>query len=271
MAYTALTSKVAGDVFTEAMWTNLKDNFDATRGDGSASAPSHTFDLDTNTGLYRIGNDRLGVTTAGTKALEVAADGKLLFGDATDTNLYRSAADTLKTDDALVVGGALKLGTNTFNLRVPPAVRLTRSTTQTIGNTTIAAINFNAETYDTDTMASAGGTTLTITTAGLYLVTAGVSFAASGTGDRFIFLAANPTLSGSGDSTTITASTRLSGSAAPGLPTASLQHPLSTSAVYAFSANDTIALGVYQTSGGNLATSTVEATTLTATWLGQTS
>lgn len=100
MAYTALTSKVAGDVFTEAMWTNLKDNFDAMRGNGSVSAPSVTFDSDTNTGLYRIAEDRLGVTTAGTKALEVAADGKLLFGNATDTNLYRSAADTLKTDDA---------------------------------------------------------------------------------------------------------------------------------------------------------------------------
>lgn len=100
MAYTALTSKVAGDVFTEAMWTNLKDNFDAMRGNGSASAPSITFDSDANTGLYRIAEDRLGFTTAGTKALEVAADGKLLFGNATDTNLYRSAADVLKTDDS---------------------------------------------------------------------------------------------------------------------------------------------------------------------------
>lgn len=40
----------------------------------------------------------------------VGIDGKIELGDGTatrDTNLYRSAADTLKTDDSLVVGGSL--------------------------------------------------------------------------------------------------------------------------------------------------------------------
>lgn len=40
-------------------------------------------------------------------------DGKMLWGNGTlpaDTNLYRSAADTLKTDDSLEVGGTLKVG-----------------------------------------------------------------------------------------------------------------------------------------------------------------
>ena len=32
--------------------------------------------------------------------------GSVTFGDAEDTNLYRSAANTLKTDDALTVAGA---------------------------------------------------------------------------------------------------------------------------------------------------------------------
>jgi hypothetical protein len=34
-------------------------------------------------------------------------DGKMYFGTAADTNLYRSAANTLKTDDSFVVGGTL--------------------------------------------------------------------------------------------------------------------------------------------------------------------
>jgi hypothetical protein len=33
-----------------------------------------------------------------------AANGKFVFGSAKDTNLYRNAADTLKTDDSLIVG-----------------------------------------------------------------------------------------------------------------------------------------------------------------------
>lgn len=40
----------------------------------------------------------------------MSAAGTMMWGDGTlspDTNLYRSAADTLKTDDALIVGGAL--------------------------------------------------------------------------------------------------------------------------------------------------------------------
>ena len=36
-------------------------------------------------------------------------DGKLYFGTANDTNLYRSAANTLKTDDSLVVSGVVTL------------------------------------------------------------------------------------------------------------------------------------------------------------------
>ena len=42
-----------------------------------------------------------------------AVDG-LEFGSARDTNLYRSAASTLKTDDALIVGGALTVTTSTY-------------------------------------------------------------------------------------------------------------------------------------------------------------
>lgn len=48
------------------------------------------------------------VTSDGTPRLQIQADGKHLWGPgnaAADTNLYRSAADTLKTDDSLQVAG----------------------------------------------------------------------------------------------------------------------------------------------------------------------
>ena len=40
-------------------------------------------------------------------------DGKLYFGTANDTNLYRSAANVLKTDDAFVTGTNVRIGTDT--------------------------------------------------------------------------------------------------------------------------------------------------------------
>lgn len=47
-----------------------------------------------------------------TPSSDVVVDGVLTFGTAKDTNLYRSAANTLKTDDAFVLGSTLTLGGN---------------------------------------------------------------------------------------------------------------------------------------------------------------
>ena len=42
-------------------------------------------------------------------------DGKLKFGQSSDTNIYRSAANTLKTDDSFVVGSRLYIATRDTN------------------------------------------------------------------------------------------------------------------------------------------------------------
>lgn len=52
----------------------------AAAADGSASAPGFAFGADTNTGIYRITTDKIGVTTAGTLRLSVLADGKIGIG-----------------------------------------------------------------------------------------------------------------------------------------------------------------------------------------------
>lgn len=56
-------------------------------------------------------------TTDSTARFSIETSGKMEWGagsaSARDTNLYRSAADTLKTDDALVVGGNLTAGSTT--------------------------------------------------------------------------------------------------------------------------------------------------------------
>jgi hypothetical protein len=66
--------------------------------------------------------------------VNVGADGKVGWGPGTvtqDTNLYRSAADTLKTDDSLIVGTNLTVtGTSTFT-GIPSAPTATAGTNTT--------------------------------------------------------------------------------------------------------------------------------------------
>ena len=80
-----------------------------------------TFGVDTNVLLVDVTNNRVGVNdSAPDFALDVAGDariqgsGKLYFGGTgaadNDVNLFRSAADTLETDDALVVNGVHRAG-----------------------------------------------------------------------------------------------------------------------------------------------------------------
>ncbi len=79
-------------------------------GASAKSVPSVIFKagVGQTTDLLQLQNN------AGTILTAFQADGKLVFGPsgAQDTNLYRSAADTLKTDDSLIVGTIGAGGTN---------------------------------------------------------------------------------------------------------------------------------------------------------------
>lgn len=48
--------------------------------DGLVGTPGYAFALDPNTGIYRIGNDNLGVTAGGTKVIDVATTGVAVTG-----------------------------------------------------------------------------------------------------------------------------------------------------------------------------------------------
>lgn len=86
-------------------------------GDGSAGIPAWSFTSDTDTGIYRPGNDRLRIVTGGVTAVEFDAnhfvqlpDGSaalpaLTFQADTDTGIYRLGANDL----GLTAGGALAL------------------------------------------------------------------------------------------------------------------------------------------------------------------
>lgn len=93
-------------------------------------------------------------TTDSTARFSIETSGKMEWGagsaSARDTNLYRSAADTLKTDDNLVVGGTLTIGADT----VQEVIRDTMATALVAGTNVTITPNDGA---DTITIAAAGG------------------------------------------------------------------------------------------------------------------
>ncbi|PIR86778.1 MAG: hypothetical protein COU11_03905, partial [Candidatus Harrisonbacteria bacterium CG10_big_fil_rev_8_21_14_0_10_49_15] len=100
--------------------------------DGSAAAPAVSFSADTNTGIYRLGDDNVGLTTGGTRRIYVNSGGLYLdsghlniisggvikngdgtaanptytFTSDTNTGIYRIGADNL----GITAGGDLILG-----------------------------------------------------------------------------------------------------------------------------------------------------------------
>ena len=78
------------------------------------------------------------VTADGTDRYAVYADGKMEWGSGSatrDVTLYRSAADVLKTDDALVVGGTITAGSGVTVLTNSAGQILNAATTGTAVNT----------------------------------------------------------------------------------------------------------------------------------------
>jgi len=111
----------------------------------------------------------------------VEGDGYNWWGDGTaalDTNLYRGAANQLKTDDALVVVGNISAA----NLN-GPMCSLYQSAAQSVPNNTWTSITFTSENLDTHSGHSTSSNTSRFTCpsgwAGYYLVS-GIVFLASG-------------------------------------------------------------------------------------------
>jgi len=157
------------------------------------------------------------------------------------------------------------------NLVVPAAVRCVRTTALSITSGAFVALNFDATaTYDTDTMLGATKTYLTVNTPGIYSLTATAGFAANATGARAIIFCLNPTLSGTGDTTTITSSTRIGGELVNSVGSAGAQSTLSIAATYSFAAADRMALLIYQNSGGGLAVDSTDGLHFAMTWIGRT-
>lgn len=65
--------------------------------DGTVSAPSITFNADTNTGIYRIGGDNIGIAAGGTKIVDISASGTSFSGTAIFSGTVTLPNDTVST------------------------------------------------------------------------------------------------------------------------------------------------------------------------------
>lgn len=167
------------------------------------------------------------------------------------------------TPPTAVSGGGL--GSASFNAGVrdnllfltnPPTCDLYLSAAQNAASgTSYASVAFDTEAADTDTMHSTSSNTsrITATTAGLYLVTGTVAFAANATGYRGARIAKN-------------GSTDVTRTQSPATAAATA-HWLNIAALVRLAAGDYVELQALQNSGGNLALTTgVGGTSFQAIW-----
>lgn len=100
--------------------------------------------------------------SSNTNLIDVSGTGVIEFGSSSDTNLYRSAADTLKTDDNLIVAAAGTAVNSAVNIdatqtlsnkRITPrATTITSSATPTINTDNCDAVTITAQAADITSM-----------------------------------------------------------------------------------------------------------------------
>lgn len=141
----------------------------------------------------------------------------------------------------------------------PPACRVFHSTTQSATSAVALTLAFNSERYDTNTMHDTvtNNSRITMNTAGLYLVTAHVAFAANATGQRDLYIQLNAT-------------TYIAMATTPSIG-AGGETFLSVATAYKFAAGDYVIARVFQNSGGALnvnGSSVAYGCEFSATWIG---
>lgn len=152
--------------------------------------------------------------------------------------------------------------TNLNNHRRPPMCRVSLNANQSIANNTTKDVLWNTEVFDTDEMFSASSTTITVKTAGLYVVNAGVVFAPNATGQRHLKMTKNAAAD---------AETPVIGGMFSAAGTTAVANMLNATSIVECAVNDTLKVNVAQMSGGALNVLNDGATFFSVTWLGQVS
>ena len=174
----------------------------------------------------------------------------------------------VSTGDVYTAAAHNNILTNLGNYRVPPTALVSRVTTQSISNSVFNNVQFTAEGWDTDDIATlaTNNDRLTIKTAGIYLVTANAMFAANATGQREMTIVQSPTPAWT------TSGTIASTAFVYGTSSVNIYQAMSASVITTCAVNDYFTVQVWQNSGGALNLQCdIRPASLSVTWLGQVS
>jgi len=136
------------------------------------------------------------MTKSRSNAVAPAAKGQLVVGSGTDASTTLAVASTagyvLTVDSAETTGLKWAAGGSAFK-----GVLVSNSAGQSISNNTTTTLNFDTETYDTDSFHSTSTNTsrLTVPSSGYYFVFAKVRWAGNSSGYRYILFRKNGTTS----------------------------------------------------------------------------
>lgn len=151
---------------------------------------------------------------------------------------------------------------NVSNLIVPPIVRASRLSTTSINHNTDTFISWTTEDIDTDGCFAPTSDTITIQTAGVYIVQGQLVFAANATGNRYVHIVKN--------AATPDYTKNVASGFGPGNGTNN--SVISCSGVVSLAVSDTLKFIGFQSSGAGLNVGdTGVQSFLSATWIGRTS
>lgn len=162
--------------------------------DGTASAPAMAFNNSSSTGLYRIGADDIGISTAGALTMQVKSNVVRCFqplnpvsglfatfvdSDNTEAFLVRKdgdAGDVFTVDtinDTVTINGDLTADNYTGNVSSRWNCQIYNNAAESIANNSFTEVSMNTEAYDTSSssnMADLANNRITIRESGLYLL-----------------------------------------------------------------------------------------------------
>lgn len=161
---------------------------------GTVSSPALSFNNSSSTGLYRIGDDDIGISTAGALTMQVKTDvvrcyqplnpvsglfATFIDSDNTEAFLIRKDSDggdvfTVDTvNDTVTINGDLTANNYTGNVSSKWNCQIYNDAAQAIANNSFTEVSMNTEAYDSSpssNMADLANNRITIRETGLYLL-----------------------------------------------------------------------------------------------------
>ena len=167
---------------------------------------------------------------------------------------------TVATGDVYTATAHNNIVENSNNFRVPPMCSAALTTSQSVPNNTETVLTFGSKTYETDS-GIYGTNEFAIQTAGVYLISALITWEGNATGVRYVVIRKN----GAGTAGNLNAAINYAS-----FPPGANRFSQSFCIPLSLAAGDDIDLVVLQNSGGALNVNTYPGT-FSATWQGQVS